>query len=598
MCGIAGIVTLASGGAERRRLAAMQQALRHRGPDDRGIWESPSQRAAFAHVRLSVLDPSPAGRQPMSCASGRFTITFNGAIYNFKELRGELEGKGIGFRTRTDTEVILRAFEVFGDSCVDRLRGMFAFAIWDEQEQTCTLVRDRFGIKPLYFHAYQGGLMFASEVKALVSSGLVRRDLDGQALYEYFRAGSVQEPRTLLRAVRSVEAAQVMTWCGGQISHRKYWDLMFAGPEAPVARPDTAPSALKDSIRHHLVSDVPVGVFLSGGIDSTSLVALATETGSHQLRTFTVSVEGLRDGEADRARRTAALCRTTHHDYRVDAAAVRQLFDAFLAVMDQPSIDGLNTFAVSRFAAAHGMKVMLSGVGADELFGGYPSFSGVPRLTRWRRMLPAAAPLRSAATRLLTASGDPRWRRLADLVAQPPGLTAAYATYRGIFSRAEAAALCQHYAVNAPADDALEPEPADPTVADRVCRLELSRYLKNQLLRDSDVMSMACGVELRTPFLDHVLVEAICRIHASHRLRAGKRLLVESVSSLPDGIAFRRKRCFQFPFDSWANGEWRQTFAGLERVGMVSTVTWYRKWCVMVLQHWLAGVKEGGPAWT
>lgn len=591
MCGIAGILRRDARGDEPARVAAMQQALRHRGPDDSGTWQSAAGRATFAHTRLSVLDPTPAGRQPMSCAAGRFTITFNGEIYNFKELRRLLEGRGAAFRTNTDTEIILRAYEAFGESCVDHLRGMFAFALWDEREQTCLLARDRFGIKPLYYHAGDGGLVFASEVKALLHAGVVPHELDRQALYEYFRAGSVQDPRTLLRGVHSLDAAHVMTWDGGPLRTRRYWDLRFAGSDTTES-PAQVGTALRDSIRHHFVSDVPVGVFLSGGIDSTCLVALATEAGVGELRTFTLSVPGSPEDEGERARRTAEHFGARHDECRVDAAAARQLFDGFLRAMDQPSIDGLNTYAVSRFARERGMKVMLSGIGADELFGGYPSFSGVPRLAAWRRRIGRVP---SAATTLLHGSGDPRARRLADLLEQPAGVTTAYATYRGIFTRAEARTLSERYSgSDAVVDDRPAEAHDDPTPQDAVSRLELSRYVRNQLLRDGDVMSMAFGMELRTPFLDPVLVESVCRIPARQRLAAGKRLLIDAVANVPDGIAYRPKRCFQFPFASWLDGEWRETFAAVERTCPVPTVTWYRKWCVLALERWLAGVAEHG----
>jgi asparagine synthase (glutamine-hydrolysing) len=598
MCGIAGILTRDVRGDEARRVADMQRALRHRGPDDAGVWHSPSGRATLAHTRLAILDPTSAGRQPMSTADDRFTIALNGAIYNFSELRRSLESKGIAFRSRSDTEVVLRAYEVYGEACVRHLRGMFALAIWDEREQTCLLARDPFGIKPLYYYARESRLVFASEVKSLLQSGEVPRRLDSQAVYEYLRAGSVQDPRTLLREVRGLDAGRVMTW-NGDVRTSTYWDLSF-GEAEPAAAPGPAThEALRDSVRHHFASDVAVGVFLSGGIDSTSLVALAAEAGFGSLRTFTLSIEGT-DDEGERARRTAGHFGANHHECRVDAAAGRRLFGDYLAAMDQPSIDGLNTFAVSRLAAERGTKVMLSGIGADELFGGYPTFSHVPRMTAWRRWLGESGRLHAAGAQALSASGDPRQRRLADLLLLPPSLTASYAVYRGIFSRREAGVLAAQYSgTNSDdCDDAVEADALDPTPADGVCRLELSRYLRNQLLRDGDVMSMACGVEVRTPFLDTVVVDTVRRIPASQRLRPGKRMLVESVTGLPDGVVHRRKRCFQFPFERWMDGEWRQIFAAVEKIGPVATTTWYQKWCLLVLEHWLTttGV-DGERSW-
>jgi asparagine synthase (glutamine-hydrolysing) len=592
MCGIAGILTREVHGDEARRAESMQRALRHRGRDDQGLWQSPTQHATFAHTRLSVLDLTSAGRQPLSTDDGRYTITFNGEIYNFAELRRNLQGRGVTFRTRTDTEVILHAYAAFGDACVRQLRGMFAFAIWDERERTCLLARDPFGIKPLYYHAHDQRLSFASEVRALTECGEVPLDLDPQAIYEYLRAGSLQDPRTLLRHVRNLDAGHVMMWDGG-VRRSKYWEIAFADTVTPASAAAITHEALSDSVRHHFVSDVPVGMFLSGGIDSTCLVTLAAEAGIDKLRTFTLSVDASADDEGGRARSTAEHFGACHEECRVDAAASRQLFTAYLSAMDQPSIDGLNTFAVSRFAAERGMKVMLSGIGADELFGGYPSFSDVPRLTRWRQWLGEAGRMHAAAARLLATSADPRYRRLADLLVQPPSLSASYGVYRGIFSQGEARELVQRYA--ATTDQHFEDvliDGADPTPADTVSRLELSRYARNQLLRDADVMSMACGVELRTPYLDTVVVDAASRIPAAQRLRYGKKMLVESVAGIPDGIIHRRKRCFQFPFERWLDGEWRRTFAALEHVGSVPTTTWYRKWCVLVLEHSLRAVAK------
>lgn len=600
MCGIAGILTRDADGSEAARVGAMQQALRHRGPDDRGTWQAPSGHATFGNTRLAILDLSRAGHQPMSTADGRLTITFNGAIYNFKELRHVLEQRGIRLRSETDTEVILGAYEAFGEACVDHLRGMFAFAIWNERDRTCLLARDRFGIKPFYYQAEGGRLMFASEVRALLATGEVPAGLDSDAMFAYFRAGSVQEPHTLLKSVRCLEAGHVATWRDGRLQPRKYWSVSFTPVEARAEPVAATHAALVDSVRHHFVSDVPVGILLSGGIDSTSLVALAREAGVGDLRTFTLSIPGFEADESDRASRTAAYFGTRHEEYRVGAMAGRDLFTGFLQAMDQPSIDGLNTFAMAGFASSHGMKVTLSGLGADEMFGGYPSFANVPRLARWNRTLARAGAVRSTVANVLHASGDPRHCRLADLLTQAPTIAAAYSTYRGIFTRAESRILAQRYSgERCSADDEDLPDDArDATAQDAVSRLELSRYVRNQLLRDSDVMSMAFGVELRTPFLDSGLFDAVAGIPAAERLASGKRLLLDAVPNLPDGVAWRPKRCFQFPFDDWLDQEWQQVFASIERTCPVPAGRWYRKWCVFVLEHWLETVNNGVRAWT
>lgn len=595
MCGIAGIVTTEPGRFEMPpALGAMRDALRHRGPDDSGLWQSPSGAAGFAHTRLAVLDLTPAGRQPMSTPDGRFTIAFNGEIYNFRELRDELEEQGIRFQTRTDTEVVLWAYCVRGESCVAQLRGMFAFALWDERERTCLFARDRFGLKPLYYRAGDGPLVFASEVRAIVASGLVARELDPQGVYGYFRSGSVPEPHTLLRDVRCVEAGHTVCWRDGRVAARRYWDLCF-GPSAAATVPDPVAAtraALLDSVAHHFVSDVPVGVFLSGGIDSTALVALARSLGRSDLHTVSMTLPGSPDDEGEAARRTAAHFGTLHEEWPMDAVRGREMFGRFLEAADQPSIDGLNTFVISGFARERGLKVALSGLGADELFGGYRSFRDVPRIARWDRWLSAAGPVRSRLGRTVERlAPGPRSRRVGDMLGRPAQLQATWSMFRGIFTHAESLTLAERYAAGAagePLEGAVCDTPvSDPTAADAVSRLELTRYMRNQLLRDSDVMSMAWGLELRAPFLDAGLVDTLSRIPAAIRLRAGKRLLLDAVPEVPHWVACPPKRCFQFPLQQWLGAEWQDVFADVDRSAPVPTETWYRKWCICAFDRWL-----------
>lgn len=601
MCGIAGILTAEAGSLDMApALASMTDSLRHRGPDDSGHWQSPSRLAGFAHTRLSILDLSAAGHQPMSTPDGRYTVVFNGEVYNFRELRHGLEQKGIEFRTRTDTEVILRAYQCYGETCVRLLRGMFALAVWDEQERTCLLARDPFGIKPLYYtHSANRPLLFGSEVRALMAAGLVTTDLDSRALYQYFRTGSVPEPRTLLSDVHCLEAGHYARWRAGRLDVRRYWTLQF--PPPTVSARDAAAAtreALLDSVAHHFVSDVPVAIFLSGGIDSTALVALAGLTGQHDVRTFSLSFPGVPEDEGAAASRVAAHFGTHHEDYPVDAATGKAIFSQFLGASDQPSIDGLNTFALAGFARQRGAKVVLSGLGADEIFGGYPSFTYVPRLARWDSRLSRLGPARRAVGHLLERlAPGPRGRRLGDMLGHPAGVGPAYAAFRGIYTRAESRTLARHYAgtpVEEPDDDRQDVTANDPTTGDAVSRLELTRYVRNQLLRESDVMSMAWGLELRTPFLDRAVVDAAGSVPAATRLRPGKRLLLDAVPEVPRWVGLQRKRCFQFPFDKWLDGEWSQTFADVSRTCPVPTETWYRKWSVFMLERWMERVKVGG----
>jgi asparagine synthase (glutamine-hydrolysing) len=588
MCGIAGFVRRDLGADLCGPLGRMHGAIEHRGPDDRGAWRSPSGHVFFAHTRLSILDPSPAGHQPMQVDGGRFTITYNGEIYNFAALRESLRRDGVPFTSNSDTEVLLRLYQAEGPAFVERLRGMFAFAIWDQRERTCFLARDRFGIKPLYYHEADGVLAFASEVRPLVASGVVPAVLEPQAVFEYFKSGSVPEPLSLIRGVRALEAGHHLTWRDGDATIARYFDVKFSSERFEGDAVAATRAALIDSVRHHFVSDVPVGVFLSGGMDSTAIVALASQTQQGQLRTFSLTFPGSPLDEGPDARRTAEYFHTDHHEWPVDSATAHSLVEDFLAAADQPSIDGFNTFTVCRVARQHDTKVVLSGLGGDEIFGGYPSFREVPRLAKWGQRAALAGPLGSAAAWVAGEVGGARLRRAGELISPTVDLEHAYAVFRGIYTRDEAMALTRHYAGTSDAVvDQVSAETAiDPTPADTISRLELTRYMRNQLLRDTDVMSMAWGVELRVPFLDSQLFAAVSRIPARQRLAEGKALLLEAVPEIPAWVAQRPKRGFLFPVWEWLDAGWAEKFAAIDRLPIVKAETWYRKWAVLAFERW------------
>jgi len=606
MCGIAGIVDFAGGQADTRQaLERMQACLRHRGPDDEGIYISELQTpnselrtpsahdwvCGLAHTRLAILDLSPAGHQPMSSPDGRYHITFNGEIYNFRTLRKQLEAKGRTFRSETDTEVVLQMYERLGPDCVNEFAGMFAFAIWDELEQTCFLARGPLGVKPLYYSQRGGSIAFASEIRALLKSGLAPARLSAAALRGYLMFGSVQEPETLIEGVHCLPAGHHLMWRQGEVTTQCYWrvefhDDLFTRDEAVSA----TRAALEDSVRRHFVSDVPVGIFLSGGIDSTALVALARRTGVKELRTFCISFGDPKLNEGEAAGRTARHFDTEHFDWRLDSTAGKALIKEFLARLDQPSIDGFNTFCVSKHAHDRGAKVVLSGLGGDELFGGYRSFRLVPRLAKLGRWASLAGPLtRSFGCLLEGHMARPQHRRLGRFLAGPPSMARAYGTMRGVFTSNEVENLVRVYLpTDSEHGETMKLEvPAQPTAEDEVSFLEISRYMRNQLLRDSDVMSMAWGLELRVPFVDRKLVETLSRIPAALRLSPGKRLLLEAVPEIPDWVASEPKRGFVFPFEAWIRAEWQDVFARLDSASPVPLQTWYRRWCLFTLENFL-----------
>lgn len=573
------------------RLDTLTAALQHRGPDDRGAWAAADGVAGLAHVRLSIMDLSAAGHQPMHTPDGLLHITFNGEIYNFKELRTGLERDGVEFRTQTDTEVLLRLYERDGAAMLAELRGMFALAIWDERRRCCFLARDPLGIKPLYYTLRAGRLAFASELRALQAAGLAGHDLDAGALMRYFKTGSVAEPQTLLSDVHCLEAGHYLLWEAGKLAKRRYWQVEFHPEEKPRAQAAAAArEALLDSMRAHFVSDVPVGVFLSGGIDSTVLVALARQAGQQDVATFSIGVDDDALDESSVARRTAAHFGARHQEMRLDAESARRQFAAFLRAMDQPSVDGLNTFTVSAFARQQGMKVVLSGLGGDELFAGYKSFDAVPRLAAAAQTVHHVPGLGTLAGWCMERySFSNRLRRIGSLLRSRGGIQDAFTCFRGIFSKHEARLLAAGYlgcswehVPDAPPNSLVAEHPRDA-----VSECELRFYMRNQLLKDSDVMSMAHGLELRVPFVDRALFQQVARIPADQRLRSGKQLLLEAVPEIPKWVSGAPKRGFVFPFEKWLGEEWGASFAQATARAPFRNPTWYQRWSIFMLEHWL-----------
>ncbi|MFB2773244.1 asparagine synthase (glutamine-hydrolyzing) [Pelatocladus sp. BLCC-F211] len=592
MCGIAGILTTESYQNNLEHLiVSMQKALQHRGPDDQGVYIAKDRQAAFAHTRLSILDLSPAGHQPMSTPDGRYWITFNGEIYNFHQLRSELEAQGEQFYSQTDTEVILKLYQRIGTDCVKQLRGMFAFAIWDDLEKTCFLARDPLGIKPLYYWHSGSTLIFASELRSLLASGLPKICLSQEGLYGYLTSGSVPEPLTLIENICMLEAGNWLFWQAGKVHQSRYWQIAFAAES--IAAPEAITmvrKALLDSIEHHFVSDVPVGVFLSGGIDSTAVVALSRQIQSGSLNTYSIAFEESEWNEGDLAQKVANKFNTEHTEYKITASMGRSLLPQYLAAIDQPSIDGFNTFCVSQIAHKSGMKVVLSGLGGDELFGGYRSFQKVPRMVHFGQQLQPLKPLVASI-----GIGLERWgrstqvRRLGDFLQQFPSPVVAYRSFRGIFSHWEACQIVKSYfpdrelpSRNSPYIESNSP----PSLEDEISYMEISHYMRNQLLRDSDVMSMVWGLELRVPLVDHNLLETIACIPSNLRLAPGKQLLIKAVPEIPDWIVNRPKQGFFFPYERWMQAEWQDYFQEINCPANIPLKPWYRRWSIAILQHW------------
>ena len=571
----------------------MQAALRHRGPDDRGL-EVVARNGGFpallVHTRLSIVELSEAGHQPMrdhpSPGRAPNLVTYNGEIYNYRELHPELAAAGWPCRTRSDTEVILNAYRAWGTRAVERFEGMFAFCLLDADAGRAWLCRDRVGIKPLYvYRPPSGGLLFASEVRALLAAGpeLVARRLHRPALESFFAQGAVMSEASLIEGIELVPPGE--SWCvdfdGNLLERQRYWSVSFGRgatgePEPARFRSEVVAElalSLRRSLKKQLLADVPVGLFLSAGVDSSAIATVASEVSSEPLRTIAIGFDVAELDETEGAARTARELGTRHQRIELGGRDVLASFDAVLAAADQPTVDGFNTFYVSRAARQAGLTVALSGLGGDELFGGYRSFRDVPRAlelarlggtpgTRRGALLSAAF---EAAARLpyLQRSGR-ALAKAAQTLTRPAELIQAYYLRRELFSPAERRALHAlpdgsdpYSGIAATTLASLVVSLDSHSVPDRIAELEYSSYMRHMLLRDADVFSMAHGLEVRVPLLEHDAVAEAARAQGRWRLPdpRPKPLLVDAAGPRLPAHAWRaKKRGFTFPWSAWLRG--------------------------------------------
>jgi asparagine synthase (glutamine-hydrolysing) len=652
MCGIAGILISskffehgllpAEGGrlALHEAMERMVQCLRHRGPNGERMTTAACDRPSavvLGHTRLAILDLSPAGQQPMCDSVTSNSITYNGEIYNYREIRDELEvqregvkGGEAGWSSRTDTEVILKGYARWGRHCLERLRGMFAFAIWDASQQMLFLARDRLGIKPLYYYAGNGFFLFASEVRALLASRLVPRRLDPVALWEYLGYQSVPAPRTLIQGIHALPPGSWLTVdTAGKMREGRYWDLLeHASPEArdaPAAESRRrVGELLREAVAMHLVSDVPLGAFLSGGIDSSAIVALMREVGQVP-QTFSVVFAESRYDEAQYARRMATRFATDHTEILLTEQQLLDQLPEALAAMDQPSGDGVNTYVVSQAVRSAGVAVALSGLGGDEFFGGYPSFTRLGRMASYLRLWGyTPVSLRILVARAVGALGGASVAaaKVTALVESDGTLPSLFPLLRQVLSTPQRRALFTELwlqrlgEVQDPYVRLLQEAYARATwvgLLGRISYAEGRTYMHDVLLRDTDQMSMAHALEVRVPLLDHTLVEYLMGLPDAYKRSNGtpKRLLVESLEGLlPDEIVYRPKQGFTLPFELWMRGALRrfcEERLSPERLGAWGffqpdqvqelwqaflagrrEVSWSRLWVLVVLEEWLA----------
>lgn len=550
-----------------RSMVRMSEVMLSRGPDSAGLWQDDSGVALFAQRRLAIIETSDRGFQPMAHDGGRLVVNFNGEIYNYRALKAELEAKGRRFASNSDTEVLLHLYDVEGPDMVRRLRGMFAFALWDRDRRAMLLARDPFGIKPLYIADDGKTLRFASQVKALLAGGHVDTAPQPAAEVGFLLWGSVPEPFTLHRGIRALPAGHTLWRPTGEAPrlrrHHSIADVLAeaeAGPAAPsgAARADFLRERIVDTMRHHMVADVPVGVFLSGGLDSSLVAEFATPENAQPLRTVTLGFDEYRGSDLDEtpiAEATARTHGTRHQTVWVSRAEFAAARDHLLRSMDQPTIDGTNVYFVSKATASTGLKVALSGIGGDEVFAGYPSFRQIPKMVGLTSPFAALGRgFRVVSEPVLRHLTSPKYAGLFEYGSSYGG---AYLLRRGLFMPWELPSLLDGEIVR----QGLAELRTESTLASaiegvrsanaRVAALELSFYLRNQLLRDADWAGMAHSLEIRTPFVDVEFFRALAPLIAAPQPVTKAELPALLTPSVGAALAGRGKRGFVVPVRDW-----------------------------------------------
>ena len=619
MCGIAGIVAESAHARFAEAVEKMVAALSHRGPDCQGIENLGP--CLLGNTRLAIVDLSPRGRQPMPNEDSTLWITYNGECYNANELREQLESRGHRFRSTSDTEVVLHLYQEIGDACVEKIRGMFAFAIWDIQNRRLFLARDRIGIKPLYYASIPGGMIFASEIKALLASSLVPRKLDSNGIHAFLELGHIPPPWTAIRDIRPLEPGHSAVWQDGKLSLRRYWSLPASSNGHPAKLrvvADELCDTLVRAARMHLMSDVPIALFLSGGVDSAAIGALLRRSGTEKLTAVTVGFDDKEYDESQTSRQTAEILGIPHRVVCLTPDRIASSLEHTIWSMDQPTVDGLNAYWISRITAEAGFKVALSGTGGDELFGGYDSIKRFERFTRTAALM-QFFPKRTGKAIFAHDNFPFRWRKLSYLVgADDPFVAAELAvkvlypedSIQKLLTQPVSPPICSSKA------EAHLREWASHT-AGRALRERLSfqdfhAHLEPRLVRDADAMSMAHGLELRPVFLDHEIVNAVWKLPASIRFQKKRLLLAAMQKQLPKGLyealKCRPKRTFTFPLARWLSGALKRVLdegfqpenllaAGVLEPAAVTrlwrcyqqnpaAIGWSRIWSLFVLERW------------
>ena len=628
MCGIAGFLNFEKKDQSinpEQVLSNMLDSIRHRGPDDRGyelISNKNGPTLHLGHQRFSIIDLSPRGHQPMANENKTLWISTNSEIYNFRELREELS-PNFHFNSQSDTEVLLKAYEHWGLSCLEIFRGMFAFAIWDAKIQSLILVRDRLGIKPLYYLPLKNKFLFASEVRALLASGLSDTKINHSGLYHFLSFGHLKSPNTLIGNIQELQPGHYLVIdSNGNMERKRYWN-----PNKPILSknidqkdPKTyIDELLKEAVQYRQVSDVPIGAFLSGGIDSSAIVGHMNNTLSEPITTISIGFKERDFDESEYSAQISNLYKTKHKLITLDDEELLKTLPDAINAMDQPTIDGINTYIISLAAKEAGLKVVLSGLGGDELFGGYPSFRLVSQLQQKKKLLNFFPNflIKFGTNLLKNAMPSDQSVKLEHLLEGKLSGAHEYFLIRALY--------CENQVIDLFADqDITKKEILNNFELTNkllnnlkingnftlVSYLEMTHYLQNMLLRDTDMMSMSLPLEVRVPFMDHKLVEYMFSLPEKYKklTNTPKSLLVDSLKTpLPDSIVNRKKMGFTLPFELWMRGKLKseiesvlltpiKQFNDLISQPAVENIwkqfldektSWSRPWALYVLKRWV-----------
>jgi len=627
MCGIAGILdrgSLLSPEVLKHHLQQMLDKIQHRGPDDRGeerLTQINGLSLHLGHQRLSVIDTSRAGHQPMSNDDSTVWISTNSEIYNFHDLKKELQLK-YNFFSQSDTEVLLRSYEAWGLDCLEKLRGMFAFAIWDHKKSRLILARDRLGIKPLYYHSSKNILLFSSELRSILSTRLINTSLNSSGIFQFLSFGRLGSPQTILDQIFELPPGHFLIADKNGTQIKKYWDPFknsdLYDPDIPVTQQIN--KVLEEAIRLRLVSDVPLGAFLSGGIDSSAIVTMMADNTSSPIRTLSVNFEEKLYDESKYSSQIAGELGTQHHEFNISDRDILKKLPFAIEAMDQPTIDGINTYIISEAARQKGLTVALSGLGGDELFAGYDSFYMIPRLHRINNIMSTLPFYLRKKLGFIISKLIPRSDKSTKLIHLLNGQTNGAHVYfliRALFCEEEIATLFYDQSIknalileNIENTQELLNSQNDLTPINLISYLELTQYTAPTLLRDTDIMSMAHGLEVRVPFLDHKLVELMFAVPSKLKIKKNfpKPLLVNSLKrKLPNSLVKRKKMGFTLPFENWMRGKLKTEIEtvlltplenlsghisepGIKKVWadfLDKRCTWSRPWSLYVLKRWV-----------